>query len=187
VLSEPLQRRIEEVSRRAVDALGLDTCGTHTELKLRPNGELTVIEVGARFGGLLTTRQIEIAFDLDPIGMLVREQLGEQVSYPSKMLVDGGRAAASVAVVPADSAGTPWRTQPTWNPGQVDWSTLLSPGSTVEPVPAFMLPTGTQVPPFDPSGGSRNWLGVFLLTADDAPTLLRDCRSILDGLEGALA
>jgi hypothetical protein len=61
------------------------------------------------------------------------------------------------------------------------------PGSTVEPVPAFMLPAGTRVPEFDPSGGSRNWLGVFLLTAADAPTLLRDCRSILDGLEGALA
>jgi hypothetical protein len=50
-----------------------------------------------------------------------------------------------------------------------------------------MLQAGTRVPEFDPSGGSRNWLGVFLLTAVDAPTLLRDCRSVLDGLEGALA
>jgi biotin carboxylase len=187
VLPEHLQRQIEDVSRRAVDALGLDTCGTHTELKLRADGELVVIEVGARFGGLLTTRQVEIAFDLDPIGMLIREQLGEQVDYPPAMLVDGSRAAASVAVVPANAAGTPWQTQPLWQPEQVDWSTLLSPGSTVEPVPAFMLPAGTRVPAFDPSGGSRNWLGVFLVTAVDAPTLLRDCRSILDGLEAALA
>ncbi len=186
VLPEHLQRKIEEVSRRAVDALGLDTCGTHTELKLRADGELVVIEVGARFGGLLTTRQAEIVFDLDPIGMLIREQLGEQVDYPPAMLVEGGRAAASVAVVPADAAGTPWKTQPLWHPEQVDWSTLLSPGSTVEPVPAFMLPAGTRVPTFDPSGGSRNWLGVFLLTAVDAATLQRDCRAILDGLEGAL-
>ncbi|WP_112238522.1 ATP-grasp domain-containing protein [Kribbella monticola] len=187
VLPEELQRRIEEVSRRAVDALGLDTCGTHTELKLRADGELVVIEVGARFGGLLTTRQVEVVFGLDPIGMLIREQLGEPVDYPPAMLTEGGRAAASVAVVPADAEGSPWKTQPLWHPEQVDWSTLLSPGSTVEPVPAFMLPAGTRVPEFDPSGGSRNWLGVFLLTADDAPTLLRDCRSVLDGLEGALA
>jgi biotin carboxylase len=186
VLPEHLQRKIEEVSRRAVDALGLDTCGTHTELKLRADGELVVIEVGARFGGLLTTRQAEIVFDLDPIGMLIREQLGEQVDYPPAMLVEGGRAAASVAVVPADAAGTPWQTQPLWHPEQVDWSALLSPGSTIEPVPAFMLPAGTRVPAFDPSGGSRNWLGVFLLTAVDAATLQRDCRAILDGLEGAL-
>jgi len=187
VLTDELQRRIEEVSRRAVDALGLDTCGTHTELKLRADGELVVIEVGARFGGLLTTRQVEIAFGLDPIGMLIREQLGEEVEYPPAMLVEGGRAAASVAVVPAAADGTPWQTQPLWNPEQVDWSSLLSDGSTVEPVPAFMLPTGTQVPRFDPSGGSRNWLGVFLLTANDAPTLLRDCRAILDRMENALA
>ncbi|WP_405059375.1 ATP-grasp domain-containing protein [Kribbella sp. NBC_01505] len=187
VLPAELQRRIEDVSRRAVDALGLDTCGTHTELKLRADGELVVIEVGARFGGLLTTRQVEIAFDLDPIGMLIREQLGEPVDYPPAMLVAGGRAAASVAVVPASSDGTPWQTQPLWDPEQVDWASLLSDGSTVEPVPAFMLANGTQVPEFDPSGGSRNWLGVFLLTADDAPTLLRDCRAILDGMESALA
>jgi len=187
VLPEHLQRRIEEVSRQAVDALGLDTCGTHTELKLRADGELVVIEVGARFGGLLTTRQVEVVFDLDPIGMLIREQLGEPVDYPPAMLVNGGRAAASVAVVPADADGVPWQTQPLWHPEKVDWSALLSPGSTVEPVPAFMLPAGTRVPEFDPSGGSRNWLGVFLLTAVDAPTLLRDCRSILDGLEAALA
>jgi hypothetical protein len=106
---------------------------------------------------------------------------------PPAMLVNGGRAAASVAVVPADADGTPWQTQPLWHPERVDWSTLLSPGSTIEPVPAFMLPAGTRVPEFDPSGGSRNWLGVFLLTAADAPTLLRDCRFILDGLEGALS
>ncbi|MBB6569828.1 hypothetical protein [Kribbella sandramycini] len=102
------------------------------------------------------------------------------------MLLDGQRAAASVAVVPANAAGEPWQTQPVWDPEQVDWTALLSPGSTVEPVPVFMLPTGTRVPAFDPSGGSRNWLGVFLLTAVDAPTLQRDCRAILDGMEAAL-
>lgn len=187
VLPEPLQRKIEEVSRRAVDALGLDTCGTHTELKLCAGGEVAVIETAARFGGLLTTRQLEVVFGLDPIGMLVREQLGEPVEYPARMLVSGGRAAASVAVVPADAAGNPWRTTPVWDPDRVDWTALLSPGSTIESQPAFMMESGRRVPAFDPSGGSRNWLGVFLVTAVDAPTLLRDCRAVLDGMEGALA
>jgi biotin carboxylase len=187
VLPEPLQRKIEEVSRQAVDALGLDTCGTHTELKLLADGEVVVIETAARFGGLLTTRQLEVVFGLDPIGMLVRAQLGEPVEYPRRMLVEGGRAAASVAVVPADASGNPWQTSPLWHPERVDWTALLSPGSTIEAVPAFMLPSGTRVAPFDPSGGSRNWLGVFLVTAADAPTLLRDCRAVLDGMEDALA
>ncbi|MFB7665864.1 acetyl-CoA carboxylase biotin carboxylase subunit family protein [Kitasatospora sp. NPDC056138] len=186
VLPVPLQRRIEDVSRQAVDALGLETCGTHTELKLMADGQLVVIETAARFGGLLTTRQVHEVFGVDPIGMLVRQLLGERVEYPAAMLTDGVRAAASVAVVPTDAAGVPWRTGPVWNPQAVDWQSLLSPGSTIEPVPAFAMPTGRPTPVFDPSAGSRNWLGVYLLSAADAATLLRDCNAVLDGLEAAL-
>ncbi|WP_035796860.1 ATP-grasp domain-containing protein [Kitasatospora mediocidica] len=191
VLPEPLQRRIEEVSRRAVDALGLETCGTHTELKLLPDGQVVVIETAARFGGLLTLRQLEEVFGVDPLGLLVRELLGERVDHPPVMPVTvtgAGRvgAAASLAVVPVDAAGVPWRTGPVWNPAAVDWQRLLSPGSTIEPVPAFALPSGRPVPVFDPSGGSRNWLGVYLLTAVDAATLRRDCNAVLNGLEAAL-
>lgn len=186
VLPVPAQRRIEEVSRQAVDALGLENCGTHTELKLMADGGLVVIETAARFGGLLTTRQLHEVFGLDPIGMLVRQLLGERVDYPAAMLTDGARAAASVAVVPADAAGTPWRSRPVWNPRAVDWRSLLSPGSTIEAVPAFSLPEGEPVPAFDPAAGSRNWLGVYLLTAVDAATLQRDCNAVLNGLEAAL-
>ncbi|MBD0691675.1 acetyl-CoA carboxylase biotin carboxylase subunit family protein [Streptomyces sp. CBMA123] len=186
VLPVPLQRRIEEVTRQAVDALGLENCGTHTELKLMRDGGLVVIETAARFGGLLTTRQVHEVFGLDPIGMLVRQLLGEHVDYPAAMLTDGVRAAASVAVVPADAAGVPWRTSPVWNPEAVDWQGLLSPGSTIEAVPAFAMPTGRPVPAFDPAAGSRNWLGVYLLTATDAATLHRDCTAVLNGLEAAL-
>ncbi|MEE1786232.1 ATP-grasp domain-containing protein [Streptomyces sp. SP17BM10] len=186
VLPVPLQRRIEEVSRQAVDALGLENCGTHTELKLMADGGLVVIETAARFGGLLTTRQVHEVFGLDPIGMLVRQLLGECVDYPAAMPTHGVRAAASVAVVAADAAGTPWRSRPVWNPRAVDWQALLSPGSTIEAVPAFTLPEGEPVPAFDPAAGSRNWLGVYLLTAVDAATLQRDCNAVLNGLEAAL-
>ncbi|MEV7770343.1 ATP-grasp domain-containing protein [Kitasatospora sp. NPDC086791] len=186
VMAVPLQRRIEEVARQAVDALGLENCGTHTELKLMKDGELVVIETAARFGGLLTTRQVHEVFGLDPIGMLVRQLLGERVDYPEAMLTDGVRAAASVAVVPADAFGVPWRTRPVWNPQAVDWPGLLSPGSTIEAVPGFAMPTGEPVPAFDPSAGSRNWLGVYLLGAVDADTLRRDCNAVLNGLEAAL-
>ncbi|NUR31842.1 MAG: ATP-grasp domain-containing protein [Catenulispora sp.] len=186
VLPEALQRRIEEVSRQAVDALGLQTCGTHTELKLMPGGRLAVIETAARFGGLLTTHQVHTVFGHDPIGMLVRQLLGEPVAYPDRMPTTGNRAAASLAVVPANAAGEPWTTRPVWNPEAVDWPSLLSSGSTIEPVPAFAMPTGGRVPEFDPSAGSRNWLGVYLLTADDPETLRRDCDAVLNGLEAAL-
>ncbi|GAA2827300.1 ATP-grasp domain-containing protein [Crossiella cryophila] len=185
-LPEPVQRHLEDISRRAVDALGLETCGTHTEIKLGPDGFGAVIETGARFAGLMVTKQIEEVFGFDPIAMLVRELLGEPVDYPEAMMIEGKRAAASLAVIPTDAHGAPWASTPRWNPSGADWDTLLSPGTTADQVKAFEMPEGDPVPVYDPSGGSRNWLGVFFVTAEDAETLRRDCNAVLNGLEAAL-
>lgn len=185
-LPDHLQRRIEEVSRDAVDALRLDTCGTHTEIKLGRDGSLTLIETGARFGGVMITREIEEVFGIDPIGMLVDQLLGREVCYPARMLVTAGRAAASVAVIPTNAAGEPWSTQPLWRPDDVDWTTIVTPGTKLEEVPAFSMPKNEPVPVYDPSGGSRNWLGLFVVTAPDAHQLHRDCHAILNGLEAGL-
>ncbi|MQS39685.1 ATP-grasp domain-containing protein [Streptomyces katsurahamanus] len=186
VLPEASQRRVEEISRQAVDALKLDTCGTHTELKLMADGRVAVIETAARFGGVMITREIEEVFGLDPIALLVRQLLGERVDYPERMLIEGRGAAASLVVVPADAAGVPWSSRPRWSPGEVDWSRLLSPGSAVEPVAAFELPPGSPIPVYDPAAGAANWLGLFVVTAADAGTLLKDCNSVLNGLESGL-
>lgn len=187
VLAEPLQRRIEDVARRSVDALGLGTCGTHTEIKLAKDGELYVIESAARFGGCMVVKELEVVFGLDAIGMLTRQLLGEPVDYPERMLTAaGGRAAASLALIPAAADGTPWTTTPVWDSRAVDWSRLLAPTSTIDAVPGLTIPDGTRVPPYDPAAGAGNWAGIFFLTADDADTLLADCHAVLDGLEAAL-
>ncbi|HWO58993.1 MAG TPA: ATP-grasp domain-containing protein [Umezawaea sp.] len=186
VLPVHVQRKLEEITDRAVDALGLDTCGTHTELKLGPDGSVAIIETGARFAGLMVTKQMETVFGVDPIAALVRELLGERVDYPPAMLVEGRRAAASLAVIPTDASGVPWRTNPRWRPSAVDWTSILSPGTTAQQVRTFAMPEGAPVPDYDPSGGSRNWLGVFVVRADDAETLRRDCAAVLNGLEAAL-
>ncbi|MGW6934134.1 ATP-grasp domain-containing protein [Lentzea sp. NPDC054927] len=185
-LPEHLQRRIEDVSRDAVNALELGTCGTHTEIKLGHHGDLTLIETGARFGGVMITREIEEVFGIDPIGMLVDQLLGREVFYPAQMLTTAGRAAASVAVIPTNAQGEPWRTQPLWRPNEVVWASIVSPGTGVEEIPAFSMPVGEPVPVYDPSGGSRNWLGLFVVTAPDARQLHRDCHAILNGLEAGL-
>jgi biotin carboxylase len=187
VLPEPLQRRIEEVARRAVCSLGLDTCGTHTEIKLAAGGELAVIESAARFGGCMVAREVETVFGLDLITMLTRQLLGYPVRYPRRLLVTGRRAAASLALIPTNAAGTPWTTAPVWDSRAVDWGRLLSPGSTIETVRGLTVPDGSRIPPYDPSSGAANWAGIFFVTAVDADTLLTDCHSVLNGLEGALS
>jgi biotin carboxylase len=186
VLPEPLQRRIEQVACRSVSSLSLGTCGTHTEIKLAANGELYVIESAARFGGCMVVREIETVFGLDPIAMLTRQLLGEHVSYPPRMLVEGHRAAASLALIPTDAAGRPWTTTPVWDSQAIQWDRLISPGSTIETVKGLTVPDGTRIPPYDPSAGAGNWAGIFFVTASDADVLLADCHSVLNGLEGAL-
>jgi biotin carboxylase len=186
LLPEPLQHRIEAVARDAVNALELDDCGTHTEIKLCPDGELVIIESAARFGGSVITRVLESVFGLDVVTMLARQLLGEVVQYPDRMLVRGRGAAATLAWVPADASGVPWTSTPVWDPGRVSLDALVSPGSSIEIVRELTAPAGTRVPEYDPSGGARNCFGRFFVTADDAETLLGDLYSVLNGLESTL-
>lgn len=187
VLSEDKQRRIESIARRAVDALGLDTCATHTEMKLQRNGDLCLIESAARFGGVNIVRQIETVFDIKPIQMLARALLGEPVEYPDQMLTAGRAAAASLSIIATDASGQPWRRErPIWNSKAVDWSKLLSAESAIETVIGLSLPDGTPMPISDGADGSLAYAGLFFLKAPDAETLVRDSYSVLNGLESAL-
>ena len=187
VLSEPLQRRIEAIARKAVDALGLDTCATHTEIKLAPDGRLFVLETAARLGGGVITQVVESVFGVDLIGLLAKELLGERPRYPERMLVPGQGAAADIAILASGATGSPWRTLPPWNVRRVDWRRLVSPGTTVRVVEGLTMPDGAPMPRFTPGSGLSACAGMLLVTAADPETLLADCASIYDGLESVLA
>ncbi|MGW6691655.1 ATP-grasp domain-containing protein [Streptomyces sp. NPDC054961] len=188
-----LQQRIEEVSRAAVDALGLDTCATHTEIKLGAEGAMWLIETAARFGGVMTTRQVETVFGLDMIGMLVCQLLGREVAYPERMLTEGGcggagaGAAGSLVVFAVDPEGRPWTELPAWDFEFVDWPSLVAPGSRVELVLEHSLAPGSPVPPYEEAGGANSMAALCFLTAESGPELLADCGRILAALPNALA
>lgn len=186
-LPQALQRRIEEVSRSAVDALGLDTCATHTEIKLGADGAMWLIETAARFGGVMTTRQVENVFGLDMIGMLVRQLLGQSVEYPSRMLTEGSGAAGSLVVLAADGAGEPWPHLPRWDFDAVDWPSLLGDGSRIELVREHSLAPGTVMPAYEEAGGANSMAALCFVTADSGPALLADCERIVEALPHALA
>lgn len=184
VLPEPLQRKIEAVATAAVDALELDTCGTHTEIMLGADHELFVIESAARFGGCMLAKEVETVFGVDMIQMLARELLGEPVRYPERMLTEGSRAAATLALIATDSTGRPWQRSVVWDDANLDWSALVSPGTSVDVVEQMTMPRGGRIPDYDPdNGGALNWAGIFYVEADDAETLLKDCYSVLDDLQ----
>jgi biotin carboxylase len=186
VLPEHLQRKIEGVARRAVDALGLDTCGTHTEIKLAAAGELFVIESAARFGGCMVTREVETVFGFDPIGALCQELLGDPVIYPEQMWTTGSGAAASLALIAIDASGRPWSRPRVWSPENVAWSNLLSDQTRLEIIPGLSIASGSHIPPYNSGAGAGNWAGIFFLTSDTPQSLLADCHTVLNGMEHQL-
>jgi biotin carboxylase len=185
VLSEERQRRIEALARAAIDALELETCGLHTEVKLVKDGAY-LIETSARFGGCLLVREVEDVTGFDLVGSLTSALVGEQVEYPEQMIVAGHGAAASLALVSSYPDGRPWEHQRIWDDQAVDWDSLLPPGVTVEIVRQMTLPAGTPIPRYDPMLGGLNWSGIFYVWAPDAATLLTACNRILDGMENQL-
>ncbi|MGW3690445.1 PEP/pyruvate-binding domain-containing protein [Streptomyces sp. NPDC005125] len=185
-LPEELQRKIENVARDAVDALGLGTCGTHTEIKLGPDGRMWVIETAARFGGVLTLGQAEDVFGLDMIGMLVQQLLGLAVSYPLQMQTHGKGAAASLVVLPVDADGREWQGNWVWEFDAVDWTALVSADTRVAPVAELSLPDGALIAPHDSVEGGRSRVAVCYVTGADEDSVLADCHSIVRALPGSL-
>jgi biotin carboxylase len=188
VLPADKQRLVEATARSAVEALELDTCATHTEIKLLPDGDLCLIESAARLPGAMVVREVEEVYAVDMIGALVDALLGEPHELPQSMLVAGtGRAAASLALIATDSTGRPWERLPVFDPQRIAWKNLVGSGTSVEVVEAQTLPPGTRMPRYDATGGVLSFGGLLFVIAPDAATLLDDTISILDGLESELA
>jgi biotin carboxylase len=188
-LPQDLQRKVESVARAAVDALGLETCGTHTEIKLMVDGGLSVLESAARLGGVMVAPEIEHVFGYEPIGMLIDSLLGLPVKFPERMLtdLDAKGAAGSLSLIATDDAGNPWAEELTWDEDLVDWSGILSPGTRIEAVPGLSITKGTPMPRYDSSSGALGYGGIFFLRTTGADTLVRDSHAVLNNLEAALS
>jgi len=186
-LSEEKQREIEQVARAAVEALELDTCCTHTEIKLMADGSMALIESAARVGGVNVAQQMTKVFGLNPVEMLSRALVGQKVEYPPQMLTHGRGAAGTVAIITTDSTGRRWADRERiWDSRTVNWDGLVSPGTDVEVVTGLSVPDGTPMARYGSANGAVDFSGLLFLTARDAPTLLGDTYAILDGLEQAL-
>lgn len=185
VLLEPMQRKIEDCARRAVTALGLETCATHTEMKLMAENQLCVIETAARVGGSMAVALSEAVFGVDLVGLQAAEALGEPQDYPERMLVTGDGAASSIFLFAADIQGNPWSAQPRLWWETLDWSGLVSPGTQVEVVWSQMIPNGNPMPAYHPGKGALSYAGAVFARSSDPVTMLADANRLINGLEAA--
>ncbi|AJE82335.1 putative L-amino acid ligase [Streptomyces albus] len=188
LLPEEAQARVVDLARRAVDALGLDNCGTHTEIKLGADGRMWLIETAARFGGAMTVPQIEEVFGLDLIGMLVDQLLGRPVDWPAEALTPehARGAAGSLVVLAVDGSGAAWPDRRSWDFPVVRENVPLAAGSALSVVAESSLPDGTPVPVYDPAAGANTMAALCLLSATDAATVLRDFAVLIAALPAVL-
>ncbi|MGW1893879.1 ATP-grasp domain-containing protein [Streptomyces sp. NPDC002004] len=183
-LDAEAQQRVVDLARRAVDALGLENCGTHTEIKLGADGRMWVIETAARFGGAMTVPQIEEVFGLDLVGMFTDQLLGRPVAWPAHALRpdEAAGAAGSLVVLAVDGDGEPWASRHRWDSSAVVRSAPLSTGSTLSVVAESSVPDGTAVPVYDPAAGANTMAALCLLSADDPQTVVGDFAALVDAL-----
>ncbi|GAA5705398.1 ATP-grasp domain-containing protein [Streptomyces avermitilis] len=188
LLAQDAQDRVVALARRAVDALGLRDCGTHTEIKLGPDGSMWLIETAARFGGAMTVPQIEEVFGLDLVGMLVDHLLGRPVEWPEQALgpAQARGAAGSLVVLAVDGHGEAWQDRRVWDFPVVSADVSLSRGSELSVVVESSLADGTVVPVYDPAAGANTMAALCLLFAADPRTVLRDFETLVDALPRVL-
>ncbi|MDF3300262.1 ATP-grasp domain-containing protein [Streptomyces tropicalis] len=187
-LGDAAQERVVALARRAVEALGLDTCGTHTEIKLGAGGRMWVIETAARFGGAMTVPQIEEVFGLDLVGLFTDQLLGRRPLWPDRTLTphEAKGAAGSFVVLAVDGAGAPWTRRHRWDSCAVVRSAPVSAGGTLSVVAESSLPDGTPVPVYDPAAGANTMAALCLLSADAPQTVVHDFTALVDALPAIL-
>ncbi|HYE10132.1 MAG TPA: ATP-grasp domain-containing protein [Patescibacteria group bacterium] len=81
-LSANLQNKITPIIFQALDALNIEYGASHTEFRLLDNGEVGIIEVGARMGGdCIGTDLVQISTGYDYIRMVIDVATGKEPSF----------------------------------------------------------------------------------------------------------
>lgn len=180
IIEPELQQKIAAMAKAAVDALELEFCATHTEIKLMANQELCLIESAARTPGASITKIVEDSFGIDIVGMLVENLLyGNVEKIPKSLITNYSIASGAVAILPTDSLGNPWKSLPKFTKS-INWRSILPREIefNVDWVPS--LQEGITIEKYDPLKGQLNYLGGVLMKCPDPKLLIKAQHDVLD-------
>lgn len=182
ILNADKKNKIVAAATKAINALALENAATHTELKLMPNGEFALLETSARMGGVAIACELEVAFAVDYVDLFVRTILGDKFDIPAFEATPTGNAAASVAMIAANTKGQPWPTRHVFKPDEVDWLSLTEGRADVKIQWAQSLPMGADFPAYSIADGVMNYAGQALTISDNTANLKYSVYRILDNL-----
>jgi biotin carboxylase len=180
VLEPALQKKIANMAAKAVDALGLSYCATHTEIKLKANQQLCLIESAARVPGASIVKITEDSFGIDFVSMLTELLLtGHIEQLPDDLLLDYKKASGAVAILPTNVKGQPWTTTPLFTKN-INWRAILPSEINFEVDWGPTLKEGEPIPKYDITKGLLNYLGGVLMTCNNPDTLIKAQHDILN-------
>ena len=187
-LSRQCTEKIIEFASQAVGSLKLENCGTHTEIKLRKNGELMLIETSARLPGASITSLVEIAYGIDMIGLLTQVLLGDTIGITPQdhIYLRPLNAAGAVAILAVNSKGVPWTSNPIFSK-TVDFGAVIPASVDARIDWSSPLPEGEPIPSYDNKKGMFNFLGGILLTSAAVSDIVEAQCSVLDHAERLFA
>lgn len=81
-LSEEKQEEVKEIIFKALDALNIKNGASHSEFKIDENGEIGIIEIGARMGGdCIGSDLVQISTGYDFVKMVLDVSLGKSPEF----------------------------------------------------------------------------------------------------------
>lgn len=81
-INEDTKIKIEEMISKALDSLKVENSATHSEFKIKPNGEIRIIEIGARMGGdCIGSDLVKISTGYDYLKMTIDVALGNKPEF----------------------------------------------------------------------------------------------------------
>jgi biotin carboxylase len=133
-LPEATQAEIEAVAARAAEALGLTEGPVHAEMRIAPDGSLSVLELAARSIGGLCARSLRFGLGVSLEEVILRHALGMPLDHLRREDL-----AAGVMMLPIPQAGTlkavRGQDEARAAPGVAGLEISIAPGRPVRPLP----------------------------------------------------
>ena len=81
-LSKDMEEKVYKELTKALTALGITNSATHSEFKITPNGDVRIIEIGARMGGdCIGSDLVQISTGYDFVKMVIDVAMGNKPSF----------------------------------------------------------------------------------------------------------
>lgn len=81
-LSDDIEKRVKEVVKKSIEALGINFGAVNMDLLITDDGKVCIVDIGARMGGnLIGSHIIPISTGIDYMGNIIKASVGDELNF----------------------------------------------------------------------------------------------------------